>query len=174
MGFGVGFFISMLYRSLSAHRNITIEGCEPAEKNYHFYKTPVKLRPGIKIKTYNKTFLATNTTQKFNFITAIYVFPHFVSEDLEATVQKINLLLKQNGKFILVVANEAYLKEKLRSTKDLFIEKTALIIMAKNTMKSCTIPTFRKLAKILIITEKMLFTSTYSKTITSSLSQKKF
>jgi hypothetical protein len=35
-------------------------------------------------------------------------------------------MLNRNGKFILVVANEEYLKEKLKAKKDLFIEKNTI------------------------------------------------
>jgi 2-polyprenyl-3-methyl-5-hydroxy-6-metoxy-1,4-benzoquinol methylase len=125
IGFGVGFFIKMLYRKLShVCKDLTIAGCEPSEKNYKFFiKKLFKPRKGVKLKTYNETFLNTKTDQKFDFITAIYVFPHFVPDELDATAKKINLMLEQNGQFILVVANEAYLEEKLKSMRDLFIER---------------------------------------------------
>ncbi len=41
-------------------------------------------------------------------------------------------MLKENGKFILVVANEKYLKEKLKTKKDLFIEKSIVCLDGKN------------------------------------------
>ncbi|MFA5777352.1 MAG: class I SAM-dependent methyltransferase [Parcubacteria group bacterium] len=133
IGFGIGFFIKMLYRSLGVFKEMIIEGCEPSEKNYQFFiKKPSKLRKGVKIQTYNSTFLNTKTDQKFDFITAIYVFPHFVQDELDATAKKINLMLEQNGQFILVVANETYLEEKLKSMKDLFIERNVIEYNGKN------------------------------------------
>jgi hypothetical protein len=51
------------------------------------------------------------------------VFPHFVFDELDETTKKIYSMLEQDGKFILVVANETYLEEKLKSMKDLFIER---------------------------------------------------
>jgi SAM-dependent methyltransferase len=125
IGFGIGFFIKMLYRRLDkVYKYITFEGCEPSEKNYNYFiKKHMNFRKGVRFTTHNSTFLNTKTDEKFDFITAIYVFPHFVSDELDKTAKKIYSLLEQNGKFILVVANETYLEEKLKSTKDLFIER---------------------------------------------------
>ena len=90
IGFGIGFFIKMLYKSLSPiYKDIVIEGCEPSKKNYNYFtKKPLKLRKDVKLKTYNNTFLNTKTNERFDFITAIYVFPHFVSDELEETAKK--------------------------------------------------------------------------------------
>ncbi len=125
IGFGIGFFLKMLYRNLNKfYKDIVLEGCEPSEKNYNYFrKKPINTRECDQIKTYNATFLKTKTDNNFNFITAIYVFPHFVFDELEKTAKKINLMLEPDGQFILVVANEAYLKDKLKSMKDLFIEE---------------------------------------------------
>lgn len=125
IGFGIGFFIKMLYSSLNKrYKDITFEGCEPSEKNYtYFIKKHLNFRKNVQLNTHNSTFLNTKTNEKFDFITAIYVFPHFVSDELDETAKKINLMLEQDGKFILVVANETYLEEKLKSMKDLFIER---------------------------------------------------
>ncbi len=124
IGFGIGFFIKMLYRKLNkSYKEMSLEGCEPSEKNYNYFiKKPPNFRKGVKLKTYNSTFLNTKTDETFDFIIATYVFPHFVSNELDKTAKKINLMLEQNGKFILVVSNETYLKEKLKTRKDLFIE----------------------------------------------------
>lgn len=128
IGFGIGFFIKMLYRSLNeAYEEIVFEGCEPSEKNYNYFtKKPLNFRKDARLRTYNRTFLNTQIDEKFDFVTAIYVFPHFVSEELEETAKKIYSMLEQNCKFILVVANETYLEEKLKSKKDLFIEKSII------------------------------------------------
>lgn len=128
IGFGIGFFIKMIYKALnSKYKEMFIEGCEPSDKNYNYFiKKPLNFRKGVQLKTYNSTFLNTKTDERFDFVTAIYVFPHFVSEELEETAKKINLMLEQNGKFILVVANETYIEEKLKSMKDLFIERNTL------------------------------------------------
>ncbi|TAK96438.1 class I SAM-dependent methyltransferase, partial [Patescibacteria group bacterium] len=109
IGFGIGFFMKMLYRRLSnACKKMVIAGCEPSEKNYQFFaKKHLKVRKGVEIETYNSTFLNVKTDQKFDFITAIYVFPHFVQDELDATVKKISSMLEQEGQFVLVVANEA-------------------------------------------------------------------
>lgn len=128
IGFGIGFFIKMIYKTLDPkYKEIVIEGCEPSDKNYNYFiKKPLKFRKGVQLKTYNSTFLNTKTYEKFDFITAIYVFPHFVSEELEETAKKINLMLEQNGKFILVVANETYIEEKLKSRRDLLMKKETI------------------------------------------------
>ncbi|MFH1451978.1 MAG: class I SAM-dependent methyltransferase [archaeon] len=127
IGFGIGFFLKMLEKNLSkSSKNIILEGCEPSYKNYkHFKSKPFNLKK-VKLRTFNKTFLQTQTDTKFDFITAIYVFPHFASDELNATAEKINSILDNEGKFILVVSNEKYLEEKLKSKRDLFIEKNTL------------------------------------------------
>jgi len=134
MGFGIGFFFKMLYPHLiKCYKKIILEGCEPSNKNYNnFIKNSFKLRENIKLRTYNKTFLETETNKKFDFITSIYVFPHFTSDDLDETAKKIYSMLDENGKFILVVANEKYLERKLKSRRDLFLEKSTIHINGKN------------------------------------------
>ncbi len=127
VGFGIGFFLQMLQKNLSkSFKNITLEGCEPSYKNYKYFKSESFNLKKIELRTFNKTFLQTNTDIKFDFLTAIYVFPHFASDELNDIVKKINSMLNNEGKFILVVANEKYLEEKLKSKRDLFIEKNIL------------------------------------------------
>lgn len=53
-------------------------------------------------------------------------------------------MLKEHGKFILVVANEKYLENKLKEEKDLFIKKIQLNLMEKNTMSISTIQKYLK------------------------------
>jgi len=125
IGFGIGYFIRMLSNRLDGHyKNIVIEGCDPSSLNYGYWmnKKPKISGPGITVSTYKKTFQNVETETKFDFITAIYVFPHFLSNDLEGVIKKIHSMLKEDGKFILVLADEEYLDEKLKTEKDLFIE----------------------------------------------------
>jgi hypothetical protein len=132
VGFGVGFFLNMLTSDLPKFfQKIILEGCEPSSKNYLHFKLPVKLSRSIKIRTFNSTFLNTQTQTKFDFLTAIYVFPHFESNQLSNVARKIYSMLGNDGKFILVVANEKYLLEKLREKQDLFIEKNTLQFYGK-------------------------------------------
>lgn len=151
IGFGIGFFIKMFYENLSSiYKNIIIEGCEPSNRNYeYFIKNHTKFRNGVQIKTYNSTFLNTRTNKKFDFITAIYVFPHFVFDELEETAKKINLMLEQNGKFILVVADEAYIEEKLKSMKDLFIERNTLEFSGKDYREVLHYSDIPKIGKVI-------------------------
>lgn len=126
IGFGIGFFFKMLLPSLEGkYKNILIEGCEPSRINYDYYfkKEPKDLPPSVTINTYKETLQNTKTDKKFDFVTAIYVFPHFLSEDLESVVKKIHSMLKDSGKFILVLAEEKYIENKLKTEQDLFIEK---------------------------------------------------
>ena len=51
------------------------------------YYIHIYFHPSI---TFNKTFLQTNTDTKFDFLTAIYVFPHFASDELDDVAKKIN------------------------------------------------------------------------------------
>jgi len=115
----------------NSFKEITLEGCEPSSKNYEYFKSKEFNLNKIKLKTFNKTFLETNTDTKFDFITSIYVFPHFTANELEETAKKISSMLNSEGKFILVVANEKYLKEKLNSKRDLFIEKNTIEFRGK-------------------------------------------
>ena len=131
IGFGIGFFIKMLYHNLTKfYKDITLAGCEPSDKNYNYFakKKPLIVRKDVKLKIYHNTFQDVQTNDSFDFITAIYVFPHFSSEDLEKVTQKIYTMLSEKGKFILVVANEKYLEEKLKDKRDLFIENNIIKI----------------------------------------------
>jgi cyclopropane fatty-acyl-phospholipid synthase-like methyltransferase len=122
IGFGIGVFLELLEQSLSpSFQNIILEGCEPSQKNYKYFETKK-----LEHKTFNKTFLQTETDTKFDFLTAIYVFPHFESDELNNVAKKINFMLNDAGKFILVVANEKYLEKKLQEKKDLFIERNII------------------------------------------------
>lgn len=126
IGFGIGFFFKMLLSALEGkYKNVLIEGCEPSRVNYDYFlkKKPKKLPEGTTINTHKKTFQDIETDNKFDFVTAIYVFPHFLLEDLEGVVKKIHSMLESGGKFILVLAEEKYLEDKLKTEQDLFIEK---------------------------------------------------
>ena len=124
IGFGIGFFFKMLVPQLEEkYKTITLEGCEPSKVNFVYFKEHVSKELGIKIQGTQETFQNVDTDTKFDFITAIYVFPHFLSEDLENIVKKIHSMLKDEGKFVLVLADEKYLENKLKTEKDLFIEK---------------------------------------------------
>jgi len=125
MGFGIGFFIEQLLNKIKKnYKNIIIEGCEPSKVNYDYWagKTDKLTTQNININTSQKTFQDIETQTKFDFVTAIYVFPHFLTEDLESVVKKIHSMLKDEGKFILALANEEYLEDKLKKVKDLSIE----------------------------------------------------
>ena len=126
IGFGIGLFFKKLLRDLRKRYNtVTIEGCEPSKRNYKYFLSKKVKGDGrrVVLKIFNKTFLKTRTEAKFDFITSIYVFPHFLLNDLKGTVRKIHSMLKDYGKFILVVANEKYLANKLINEQDLFIER---------------------------------------------------
>lgn len=124
IGFGIGFFIQTLLNALRRrYKKIIVEGCEPSSVNFqHSLLNKEKLSRNMKLRLFKNTFQNTETKTKFDFITAIYVFPHFLSDDLEQVAKKIYSMLKNSGKFILVVANEKYLAQKLKTEKDLFIE----------------------------------------------------
>lgn len=124
IGFGIGFFFKMLVPQLEGkYKTIALEGCEPSKVNFEYFKEHISKELGADIQATQETFQSVQIDEKFDFITAIYVFPHFLSEDLENIVKKIHSMLKDEGKFILVLADEKYLEKKLRKEKDLFIEK---------------------------------------------------
>src|SRR3989344_754322 len=117
IGSGIGFFIRMLKEKYAD--NAYIAGCEPSKKNYDYFVSSDISKNNVTI--YQDTFQNSETDEKFNFITAIYVFPHFVEADLSKVAQKIFGMLNENGKFIMVVSNEEYLRKKLEIKKNLFI-----------------------------------------------------
>jgi SAM-dependent methyltransferase len=123
IGSGIGFFIGMLKEKYN--NSITIEGCEPSEKSYDFFQNNTTLDK-TNITIYPDTFQNLSIDKKFDFITAIYVFPHFVEADLIKVVQKISQMLNDKGQFIMVVSNEEYLRNKLKTKKDLFIEENII------------------------------------------------
>lgn len=134
IGFGIGFFIEMLVSKLqSIDKKLVIEGCEPSTVNFEYFKShlPTRLNEDTRLTIYNETFQKVQTATKFDYITAIYVFPHFLSEDLENIVKKIHTMLKEEGKLILVLANEEYLKNKLATEKDLSIETKNIVYNSK-------------------------------------------
>ncbi|MBT4538814.1 class I SAM-dependent methyltransferase [Candidatus Woesearchaeota archaeon] len=127
IGFGIGFFFKMLTSKLgNLFKDITLEGCEPSNKNFNYFKLKKIKLNNVNLKIFNKTFLETKTETKFDFITSIYTFTAFVFDELEKSVQKIHSMLNNEGKFIMVVSNEAYLRKKLDAKKDLFIEKNTI------------------------------------------------
>lgn len=133
IGLGIGFFIRMMIQSIKErYKNIIVEGCEPSKINYQYWlEKSKKISKSIAVKTSDREFQKVKTNIKFDFITAIYVFPHFLSGDFEKVVKKIYFMLKSGGKFILVLANEEYLERKLKSEKDLFIEKKSIAYNGK-------------------------------------------
>jgi 2-polyprenyl-3-methyl-5-hydroxy-6-metoxy-1,4-benzoquinol methylase len=130
--------------------NILIEGCEPSRVNYDYFlkKKPKKLPTGITINTYKKTFQDTETDNKFDFVTAIYVFPHFLSEDLESVIKKVHSMLKNGGKFVVVLAEEKYLENKLKTEQDLFIEKRNITYNGKQFKELLHYSDIPKIGKI--------------------------
>jgi 2-polyprenyl-3-methyl-5-hydroxy-6-metoxy-1,4-benzoquinol methylase len=121
IGFGIGAFIRMMIEKTKENTELFIEGCEPSEKNYHYFSNALlPLRAGIRLKIHPNTFLQTQTEERFDFITAIYVFPHIVKEELSVTAKKIHAILEPGGSFIMVVANEKYLKEKIHTGRSAY------------------------------------------------------
>ncbi len=134
IGLGIGFFMKILAKELKkSYKNILLEGCEPSDKNYNYLvKNLPKTEENIKIRTHHKSFQNVQINERFDFIVATYVFPHFASDDLEKIAKKIYSMLNKRGKFILVVANEKYLEKKLKNKKDLFIENNIIYLNRKN------------------------------------------
>lgn len=152
IGFGIGLFLKALLRSLrKSYPNIIIEGCDPSRKNYGYFlrEKPKRIRQGITLKTYNKTFLDVYTGSTFDFISAIYVFPHFVTEDLRKVVYKIHSMLNEGGRFILVVANQKYLERKLRIEEDLSIENKSIVFNGKKYKEILHYSDIPKIGKVI-------------------------
>jgi 2-polyprenyl-3-methyl-5-hydroxy-6-metoxy-1,4-benzoquinol methylase len=128
IGFGIGVLFRMLETGLPKRfKTIHFEGCEPSQKNYsHFAARPFK-RESIHIETDEKPFLETTAKRKFDFVTAIYVFPHFGSDELDEVAVKTWSMLKKSGRFIMAVTNEQYLEEKLANHPEQLIEARAFV-----------------------------------------------
>ncbi len=127
IGSGIGFFIRMLKDKFGD--SISVEGCEPSQKSYdHFLKSDVSKS---NVKIFRDTFQNIETATRFDFITAIYVFPHFIEADLVEIAKKISSMLNDGGKLIIVVSNEEYLRNKLATKKDLFIEQNTIELNGK-------------------------------------------
>lgn len=128
IGFGIGFFFEMLYeKAVKKYSFLYLAGCEPSKSNYDYFvdNKLETIKKSARVEVENKTFLDSSSGEKrFDFLSAIYVFPHFLFEELPEVLEKIYSMLKDGGKFILVVADQQYLEEKISSEKDLFIEKT--------------------------------------------------
>ena len=132
IGFGTGFFIESLSEVLTKkYKDITIEGCEPSKRSYENFAKRGLSYKNIKLITYNTTFQELETKEKFDFITANYVFPHFIHEELDSIIKKIHSMLEDSGRFILVVAEESYIKEKLAKNKELLIEENIILLNNK-------------------------------------------
>jgi len=127
IGSGIGFFIGMLKEKYGD--SIEIKGCEPSKKSYNYFAKSAISK--IKTTIHPDSFQDFKTDEKFDFITAIYVFPHFIEADLGKVAQKIAGMLNENGKLIIVVSNEEYLRKKLEIKKDLFIEKNIIEFKGK-------------------------------------------
>jgi SAM-dependent methyltransferase len=123
IGSGIGFFIGMVKDKYD--NAVHIEGCEPSKKSYDYFSNNNHINKE-NITIYPNTFQTLVIDKKFDFITAIYVFPHFVETDLIDVTQKISQMLNENGQLIIVVSNEEYLRNKLETKKDLFIEKNTI------------------------------------------------
>lgn len=132
MGFGIGSFLQTLADVLPKYfSNVILEGCEPSNRNYEYSKIKLSKIKAVELRTFNKTFLNTQTDLKFDFVTSVYVFPHFGFDVLEEIAKKVYSMLNEKGKFVLVVANEKYLKEKLKMKRHLFIEKNIIEFSGK-------------------------------------------
>ena len=127
IGSGIGFFIRMLKENYGD--NIYIAGCEPSKKSYDYFAKSDISKNNITI--YQDTFQNIEVSEKFDFVTAIYVFPHFIEADLSKVAQKISGMLNEKGKLIIVVSNEEYLRNKLETKKDLFIEQNTITFKNK-------------------------------------------
>lgn len=152
IGFGIGYFFRMLLSKIKGkYKNIVIEGCEPSQVNYNYFlkKRPKKLPAGVVINTFKSTFQDFQTDNKFDFVTAIYVFSVFLLEDLDDVVRKIYSMLKNEGKFILVLAEEKYLENKLKIKKDLFIEKRNITYKGKKFKEFLHYSDIPKIGKII-------------------------
>ena len=132
IGFGIGFFLRMFAKEAKTkYETVHIEGCEPSSNSYKHFED--KTIEGIELVTYPVTFLDVKTSASFDFVTAVYVLPHILFEDLESAVQKIHSMLKPGGRFIGVITSEQSFKTVEKNDKDLFniVEENTLAYKGK-------------------------------------------
>ncbi len=129
IGFGIGYFIKMLYYSLAKkYKKIIIEGCEPSIANYEYFlkKNHLKIRPGDLVEVTRERYQSVEVNRKFDYITAIYILTNIVFEELDIFAKKAYSMLENGGKFILVVPEEKYITTKINLNKDLFIDSRTI------------------------------------------------
>jgi len=127
IGFGIGFFLKMLKTASPKNLILKLSGCEPSKLNFgYFRKNIFKILEQPINYFFEKTFLLSSIDDSFDFVTAIYVFPHFLQSELEKIIKKIYKILNPRGRFVLVLANERYLAKKLKVETDLFIENSLI------------------------------------------------
>lgn len=129
--FDLGFGIGLLFERLNAllqgnYSRICMEGCEPSVRNYAGFQSGNAGKGAATIRTENLPFLQYQTESRFDFITAVYVFTHLPSDELEAVAEKISRMLDNNGQFILVVASEKFLEEQMDKGNYRLIEKSSM------------------------------------------------
>lgn len=118
IGFGIGFFIKAFIEKVKhKYKSIFIEGCEPSNSYHYFVKNK---KTDVDVVSHFLPFLDVNTENKFNVITAIYVFPHIQFNELESFIQKIYSMLNENGRFICIITSEKSFKTDRKNDKDLF------------------------------------------------------
>ena len=84
------------------YKKVTLAGCEPSEKNYNYFvKKLLSKKSNVELKLYKNTFQNLKLKEKFDFITAIYVFPHFEYHDLK-NVAEIKDSGNLNSRFCIV------------------------------------------------------------------------
>lgn len=114
IGFGVGLFFTMIQDELEGY-DLELAGCEPSEKNFNAFTND-------NVEVQNKAFQDISPQQTYDFVTANYVMPEFIPEDLDNVVRNVKEMLDSDGEFIMTTANEEYLKNKLDDREDLVIE----------------------------------------------------
>ncbi|MCB9812438.1 class I SAM-dependent methyltransferase [Candidatus Nomurabacteria bacterium] len=125
IGFGIGFFLKRVAEQLGGEfDNVLLEGCEPSRVNFENASSIKNVTSkNISVQLHDNSFQDFNTNSTFDFVTAIYVFPHFLSEEFPEIASKIFKMLKPRGKAIIAVANQEYIENKLHTETDLFIER---------------------------------------------------
>ncbi len=112
MGFGVGYFLSMLYDAFKdKYNHLLLAGCEPARKSYDYFVTHAPPASENKLSLSNDAFLEVHNEQKFDFVTAIYVLPNFSEELMPSVVRKICSLLKSEGEFIFATTQFQFIEQ---------------------------------------------------------------
>ncbi len=118
VGFGIGLFLRMfLEKASKKYARVYLEGCEPSKTSFEYFIN--ESGKEMNMVAHHETIADVKTLSKFDVITAVYVMPAVLFEDIEHFAKKVYLMLNKGGRFYCVIAAEKSYKDS-KNNKDLF------------------------------------------------------